>query len=97
MDATEANNMIRQLLKSPAHLIQATTYIDKQITVKGFLLGLGVIATDEGNFEYKERLISFKFFISHCPTRISYTKSHGCSRSQIYCNRTLDLSQTQEQ
>jgi hypothetical protein len=64
MDASEANNMIRQLLKSPMHLKQATTYIEKHIQTKGFLLGLGMIAADEGELDQKERLISFKFILN---------------------------------
>ena len=57
MDVREARNLIRQLLKSPAHLINSTTIIEKQIQAKGFLLGLGILATDS-DLDSTERLMA---------------------------------------
>jgi len=59
MNIGEVKNSICQLIELPICLMQATIRIEKQIERKGFLIGLGITATDETNIEFNEQIISF--------------------------------------
>lgn len=98
MDVREARNVIQQLLKSPPHLQQSTTYIEKQIQTKGFLLGLSMISTDDTGPDPTEQLISFEFHFPFpsCPAYFLIV-SLSRPRPQVRRFRILEHTQTQIQ